>query len=123
MHPYRLKVHMKNQKGPKHKTIVEELGKRTRGPLNPHRLYVHMENRNGSKDEMSLKELEGRALSAPEPNVMYSVHCTVHYYAGAIDEDTDEKKHKDRGTMSSSHEWYTKLLEVDFFSNLIFCWI
>ena len=92
----RFLILLKNQKGPKNKTIVEELEKRTQSPLHPYRLYVHMENQNGSKDETSLKELEGRALGAPEPNVMYSVHCTVQYYAGAIDEDTDERKHKDR---------------------------
>ena len=39
---------LKNQKGPKNKTIVEELGKRTRSPLNPYRLYVHMKNQNGT---------------------------------------------------------------------------
>ena len=54
-----------------------------------------MEIQNGSKDETSLRELEGRAWSAPEPNVMYSVHCTVQYHAGAIDEDRDNDE-KDR---------------------------
>ena len=92
----RFLILMKNQKGPKNQTIVEELEKRTRGPLNPYRLYVHMEIQNGSKDETSLRELEGRAWSAPEPNVMYRVHCTVQYHAGAIDEDTDDDERPEK---------------------------
>ena len=74
-----------------------------------------MENQNGSKDETSLKELEGRALSAPEPNVMYSVLqvYTVLYstvlctseenesgkwtqFGACLYANTDEDKHKDR---------------------------
>ena len=43
------------------------------------------------ENETSLRELEGRAWRAPEPNVMYSVHCTVQYHAGAIDEDRGDR--------------------------------
>ena len=78
---------MKNQKEPKNQTIVEELEKGPEGPwthidfMSTWKLKMVLEN------ETSLRELEGRAWRAPEPNVMYSVHCTVQYHAGAIDGD------------------------------------
>ena len=79
---------MKNQKEPRNQTIVEELEKGPEGPwthidfMSTWKLKMVLEN------EKSLRELEGRAWRAPEPNVMYSVHCTVQYHAGAIDEDS-----------------------------------
>ena len=46
-----------------------------------------MKNRKDPKNKTISVELKGRTWRTPEPNVMYSVHCTVQYHAGAINED------------------------------------
>ena len=78
---------IKNRKDPKNKTISVELEKGSEGPwthidfISTWKLKMVLEN------ETSLRELKGKAWRTPEPNVMYNVHCTVQYHAGAIDED------------------------------------
>ena len=72
---------MKNQKIPKNKTISVELEEGPEGP------WTHIDSKWSQEMKWLSEELKGRAWRTPEPNVMYSVHCTVQYHAGAINED------------------------------------
>ena len=67
----RFLILLKNQKGPKNKTIVEELEKRTQSPLHPYQLYVHMKNQKGPKNKTIVEELGKRTRSPLNPYRLY----------------------------------------------------
>ena len=69
--------------------------------------------------ETSLRELEGRAWRTPEPNVMYSVHCTVQYHAGAIDEDRAGFPAVTTEANTGNSEREDKLADTDIEKNLM----
>ena len=82
----RFLILIRNQKEPQNQTSME-LEKGPKGPwthidfMSPWKFKMVLEK------ETALRELKGSAWRTPEPNVLYSVYCTVQYHAGAINED------------------------------------
>ena len=82
----RFLILIKNQKEPQNQTSME-LEKGPKGPwthidfMSPLKFKLVLEK------ETALRELKVSAWRTPEPNVLYSVYCTVQYHAGAINED------------------------------------
>ena len=76
---------MKSQTEPQNQTSVE-LEKGPKGPWT-HIDFMSLWNLKMVLKNETARELKGGTWRTPELNVMYSVHCTVQYHAGAINED------------------------------------